>query len=60
MNSDFQDALILGTVTFLIGSALMVIPFKGIWWAYTGTFLVGFLGFYSFGIISNYNMYQPR
>ena len=52
MNSDFQDALILGTVTFLIGSALMVIPFKGIWWAYTGTFLVGFLGFYSFGIIS--------
>jgi len=53
MNSDFQDALILGTVTFLIGCVLMVIPFKGIWWAYTGTFLVGFLGFYSLGIISN-------
>jgi|TARA_R110000824_G_scaffold106578_4_gene251824 hypothetical protein len=47
----FKDAIILGTVTFLIGSALMFIPFKGIWWAYVGTFLVGFIGFYGLRLL---------
>tara|TARA_B100000287_G_C20456978_1_gene711765 strand:+ start:247 stop:441 length:195 start_codon:yes stop_codon:yes gene_type:complete len=44
----FQESLIVGGVTFVIGSLLMLVPIKGIWWAYLGTFLVGFLGHYFF------------
>jgi len=44
----FKESVIVGGVTFLIGSFLMLIPFEGIWWAFVGTFLVGFLGHYVF------------
>ena len=42
-----QQAIVFGVVTFVIGSALMFIPFKGLWWAYLGTFLVGVIGYYA-------------
>lgn len=44
----FQESLIVGGVTFIIGCFLMLVPFKGIWWAFVGTFLVGFIGHYFF------------
>ena len=47
MLSLLQGAVVFGTVTFIIGSALMAIPFKGIWWAYLGTFWVGFISYYA-------------
>ena len=40
-------------VTLGIGSLLMLAPITGVWWAFAGTFLVGFLahlGFEIFGV----------
>jgi len=47
----FKESVIIGSVTFLIGSALMLLPIKGLWFAYLGTFLVGFFAHYLFEII---------
>jgi hypothetical protein len=33
----------VGITTLVIGSTLMLLPIKGIWFAYFGTFLVGFM-----------------
>lgn len=45
-DTSLDEAFAFGLVTFVIGSSLMLIPIKGIWWAYAGTFLVGFIGYY--------------
>ncbi len=47
----FKESVIIGSVTFLIGSALMLLPIKGLWFAYLGTFLVGFFAHYLFEIM---------
>tara|TARA_B100000287_G_scaffold294426_1_gene277747 strand:- start:236 stop:430 length:195 start_codon:yes stop_codon:yes gene_type:complete len=47
----FKESVIIGGVTFLIGSALMLIPIKGLWFAYLGTFLVGFFAHYLFEVM---------
>jgi|29_taG_2_1085357.scaffolds.fasta_scaffold26967_2 hypothetical protein len=46
----FKESIIVGGVTFLIGSLLMLVPIKGIWFAYLGTFLIGFFAHYLFEI----------
>ena len=39
----FVESIVVGITTLVIGSALMLLPIKGIWFAYFGTFLVGFM-----------------
>ncbi len=46
----FKESVIIGGITFLIGSALMLIPIKGLWFAYVGTFLLGFISHYLFEV----------
>ena len=38
-----MESVIVGFSTLIVGSALMFIPINGIWFAYVGTFLVGFI-----------------
>jgi hypothetical protein len=38
-----MESVIVGFSTLIVGSALMLMPIKGIWFAYVGTFLVGFI-----------------
>jgi uncharacterized membrane protein YvlD (DUF360 family) len=47
----FKESVIIGGITFIIGSALMLLPIKGLWFAYFGTFLLGFIAHYLFEII---------
>jgi hypothetical protein len=39
----FIESFVVGITTLVIGSTLMLLPIKGIWFAYFGTFLVGFM-----------------
>lgn len=38
-----MESVIVGFSTLIVGSVLMLMPIKGIWFAYVGTFLVGFI-----------------
>jgi hypothetical protein len=42
-NGLLMESVIVGFSTLIVGSALMLMPIKGIWFAYVGTFLVGFI-----------------
>tara|TARA_Y100000996_G_scaffold407796_1_gene385872 strand:- start:1482 stop:1676 length:195 start_codon:yes stop_codon:yes gene_type:complete len=42
------ESVVVGITTLSIGSALMLVPIEGIWFAYFGTFLIGFIAHYGF------------
>jgi len=45
------ESVAVGFTTLAIGSALMLVPVKGVWWPFLGTFLVGFIAHLGYDLV---------
>lgn len=45
------ESVAVGFTTLAIGSALMLVPIKGVWWPFFGTFLIGFLAHLGYDLV---------
>ena len=45
------ESVVVGLTTLAIGSALMLVPIKGVWWPFFGTFLIGFLAHLGYDLV---------